>query len=196
MSRSCGDLDRRRLAAALGAQLALRAQDLVQLLDDVDRHADRAALVGERARDRLADPPRRVGRELEALAVVELLGGADEADRALLDQVEEGQALVAVALRDRDDEAQVRLDHLLLRAVVAALDALGELDLLRSGQQADLADVLEEELERVAGDLEGEGDRLLVVDARLLDGVEGSPSRLGIVGIVLQRPRPRSKLCS
>ena len=119
-----------RLAAELGDELALGAADLVQLLDDVDRDADRPRLVGERAGDRLADPPGRVGRELEALAVVELLRRADEAERALLDQVEERQALVAVVLGDRDDEAQVRLDHLLLRVEVAALDALGELDLL------------------------------------------------------------------
>src|SRR5581483_7888599 len=50
------DLLVRRLTAALGAQLALGAEDLVQLLDDVHRHPDRACLVGERAGDRLADP--------------------------------------------------------------------------------------------------------------------------------------------
>src|SRR4029079_2473775 len=132
---------------------ALGADDLVQLLDDVDRHPDRPCLVRERAGYRLADPPRRVRRELEAFAVVELLRRADEADRALLDQIEERQALVAVLLRDRDDEAQVRLDHLLLRAVVAALDALRELDLLGGREQVDLADVLEEELQRVGRDL-------------------------------------------
>src|ERR687884_2275532 len=143
------DLARGRLPPELGAQLPLRADDLVQLLDDVDRHPNRPRLVGERPRDRLADPPRRIGRELEALAVVELLRRADEPDRAFLDQVEERQALVAVLLRDRDDEAQVRLDHLLLRAMVAPLDPLRELDLLRGCQQVDLADVLEEELQRV-----------------------------------------------
>ena len=148
-----GDLHRERLAAELGAQLPLGADDLVQLLDDVDGHPDRPRLVGERAGDRLADPPRRVGRELEALAVVELLGGADEADRPLLDQIEERQSLVAVALRDRDDEAEIRLHHLLLGAVVAALDPLRELDLLRGGEQVDPADVLEEELEGVGRDL-------------------------------------------
>src|SRR4029079_18350081 len=98
---------------------------------------------------RLADPPRRVGRELEALAVVELLGGADEADRPLLDQVEEGQALVAVALRDRDDEPEGGLHHVALRRVVAALDALRELHLLRRGEERNAADLLEEELQRV-----------------------------------------------
>ena len=64
-----------------------------------------------------------------------------------------GQALVAVPLRDRDDEAEVRLHHRLLRGVLAALDALRELDLLRGGQERDLADVLEEELKRVGRDL-------------------------------------------
>ncbi len=117
--------------------------------------------VRERPGDRLADPPGRVRRELEALAVVELLGGAYEPDRPLLDQVEERQPLVPVALRDRDDEAQVRLDHLLLGTVVAALDALGELDLLGCSEQVDLADVLQEELQRVGGDLAHLGALLL-----------------------------------
>ena len=133
----------------LGHELALGAADLVELLDDVDRDADRARLVGERAGDRLADPPGRVGRELEALAVVELLGRAHEAQRALLDQVQERQALVAVVLGDRDDQAQVGLDHLLLGVEVAALDPLGQVDLLLRGQQPHLADVLEEQLQGV-----------------------------------------------
>ena len=173
------DLERIRFATELGTELPLRAHDLVELLDDVHRHPDRARLVRERARDRLPDPPGRVRRELEALAVIELLGGADEPDRPLLDQVEEREPLVAVPLRDRDDEAQVRLDHLLLRAVVAALDPLRQLDLLRGRQQVDLADVLEEELQRVGGDLADLGQLLLLllglghaddVDLQLLEG--------------------------
>src|SRR5581483_2270930 len=180
-----GDLLVRRLAAPLGAQLALRPHDLVQLLDNVDRHADRPRLVRERAGDRLADPPCRVRRELVALAPVELLGGAHEADRPLLDQIEERETLVAVALRDRDDEAQVRLHHLLLRAVVAALDALRELDFLRGGQQIDLADVLEEELQRVRGELGIDGlldlFGLRGVEVRLGHGVERGTAVLVLV---------------
>src|SRR5436190_11374025 len=153
-----GDLGGGRLTPELGAQLALGADDLVQLLDDVYRHSDRARLVRERAGDRLPDPPGRVGRELESAAVVELFGRAHEPDRPLLDQIEEGQALIAVALGDRHHQAQVGLDHLLLGLMLAALDPLGQLDLLRGGQQVDLADVLQEELQRVGAYL-----------ARLLD---------------------------
>jgi hypothetical protein len=43
---------------------------------------------------------------------------------------------------------RVRRDRLLLRALVAPLDALRELDLLSGGQQVDRADVLHEGLER------------------------------------------------
>src|SRR5687768_14271755 len=87
-ARVLGDLVGRGLAAQLGHELALRAADLVQLLDHMYRDPNRARLVGQRAGDRLADPPGRVGGELEALAVVELLGGPDQAERSLLDQVE------------------------------------------------------------------------------------------------------------
>src|SRR6266511_3933718 len=138
--------------------LPLGAHNLVQLLDHVHGHPDRSSLVGQRARHRLTDPPGRVRRELEAFAVVELLRSADESDRPLLDQIEEGQTLVPVLLGDRDDETEIGLDHLLLRTMVATLDPLRELDLLRGGEEVDLADVLEEELQGVSRDL-----------ARLLD---------------------------
>ena len=151
------------IARELGAELALDAADAVELLDDVHRHADRAALVGQRAGDGLADPPGGVGRELVAAAVVELLDRAHEADRALLDQVEERQALLAVVLRDRDDEPDVGLDHVALGAHVAALDALGQLDLLRRGEQLGAADVAQEALQRVAREHLDRVHRLLVV---------------------------------
>ena len=164
----------------LADQHALGAADLVELLDDVDRDPDRAALVGERAGDRLADPPGGVGRELEAAAPVELLDGAHQAERALLDQVEEGQAAAAVALGDRDDEPQVGLDHLLLGRLVAELDALGEPDLVRGGEQRHAADVLEEELEGVGRRLDG-GRRGAARALVLLGELGGAGDRLGLL---------------
>ena len=154
-----GDLVERRLAAELRPQLPVCAVDLLQALDDVHRHADRPRLVRECTRDGLADPPRRVRRELEAAAPVELLDRADETERSLLDEIEEREALIAVVLRDRDDEPQVRLDHALLRIHVAALDALGELDLLCGGQELVPARLAQEELQRVGGRLDGRSER-------------------------------------
>src|SRR5207247_2622553 len=100
-------------------ELAAGAGNLLLALDDVHRDADRARLVGNATLHRLADPPGRVGRELEALAPVELLRSADQAEDALLHQVAERDALRLVALRDGDDEAQVAVDHALLRPHVA-----------------------------------------------------------------------------
>ena len=102
-----GDLLDRRLAAELLEQAARDADQPVDRLDHVDRDADRAGLVGDGARDRLADPPRGVRGELVALLVVELLDRPDEADVAFLDQVQERHAAADVLLGDRDDQAQV-----------------------------------------------------------------------------------------
>ena len=101
--------------------------DLPLALDHVHRHADRARLVGDAALDRLPDPPGRVGGELEAPAPVELLGRPDQAQDALLDQVQQRELRVTlVPLGDRDDEPQVRVDHALAGIVVPDLDPLGQ----------------------------------------------------------------------
>src|SRR5258707_1221608 len=82
------------LAAVFLEQRAAHARELLQALVHVNRDANRAALVGDRARDRLAHPPRSVGRELVAALVVELVDCAHETDVALLDQVEQLEAAV------------------------------------------------------------------------------------------------------
>ena len=97
----------------------------------------------------LADPPGRIRGELEAAAPVELLDRAIEAERSLLDQVEERHSQPAISLGDRDDEPQVRLDHAALGDRITALDALRERDLVGSGQELVAAHVCEEELQRI-----------------------------------------------
>jgi hypothetical protein len=67
---------------------------------DAHWDADGAALLCECPRDRLADPPSGVGGQLIAFAAIELLDGADEAEIAFLNQVEQGQAITGVALGD------------------------------------------------------------------------------------------------
>ena len=88
------------------------------------RDTDGARLVGDRAGDRLPDPPGGVGRELVAAAVFELVDRLHQADVAFLDQVEELQAAVGVFLGDGNDEAQVGLHHLLLGLAGFALALL------------------------------------------------------------------------
>ena len=87
------------LARAVSSIVGSRPQLLQQLARNVphprhrfhhvDRDADRAALVGDRAGDGLANPPGGVGAELEAAAVLELIDRPHQPRVALLDQVEE-----------------------------------------------------------------------------------------------------------
>jgi hypothetical protein len=107
-----GDFLRRRFAAVFLDELLLHAHQLVDRLDHVDRDADGAGLVGDRAGDGLADPPGGVGGELVAAAVFEFLDRLHQAHVAFLDEVEEGEAAVGVFLGDGNDEAEVGLDHL------------------------------------------------------------------------------------
>ncbi len=120
------DLLRERLAAEVLEELTLDADELVDRLDHVHRDPDRARLVGDRAGDGLADPPGRVGGELVALRVVELLHGADEAEVAFLDQVEEQHPAPDVPFGDRDHQPQVRLDQLALGELAVAFDPAQE----------------------------------------------------------------------
>ena len=144
-------------ASAFSARATLRC-----VAHEVDRQLDRARLGVHPALDGLADPPRRVGGEAVAAAPVELLDRADQAEDALLDQVEQRQLGALVLLGDRDDEAQVRVDHAVLGGEVAALDPLGEVDLLVGREQPVAADLVEEQLQRVGRDGRERG----VVDRR------------------------------
>src|SRR5262245_20500310 len=74
-----GDLLRRGFAAQLERELTRGPRDPLHGLDHVDRDADRPRLVGEAALDRLADPPRRVRRELEPALPLELVDGPHQA---------------------------------------------------------------------------------------------------------------------
>ena len=101
-----------RLATELLDQPLLDTHELVNGLDHVHGDADRARLVGDRTRRRLTNPPRGIGRKLVAPLVLELLNRLHEAGVALLDEVEEREPAIHVLLDDRNDETEVRLDHL------------------------------------------------------------------------------------
>src|ERR1019366_5532726 len=83
--------DRRR-AAELELEARLGLLDARQRVAGVHGETDRPARVRDAACDRLADPPRGVGRKLEPLAPVELLDGVHQAEVALLDEVEQREA--------------------------------------------------------------------------------------------------------
>ncbi len=72
-------------------------------------------MIGDRAADRLADPPRGIGAELEAFGVIEFLHSAQQPDVAFLDQIEEVDAAAHIPFGDADDQAQIGACELLDR---------------------------------------------------------------------------------
>src|SRR5690606_11634156 len=65
--------------------------EAAQVRRAVERHPDRAPMPRDGRLDRLADPPDRVGNELDAAIRIELPGRRHEAKIALADQVHEWQ---------------------------------------------------------------------------------------------------------
>ena len=118
------------VVAQLLQQLAGHTDDLVDGLHHVDGDADGTRLIGDGAGDGLTDPPGSVGGELIALGVVELLHGLDQAQIALLDQVQEQHTAAHIALGDGHHQTQIGLGQLLL-GLLAGLDLLFQLDHLR-----------------------------------------------------------------
>src|SRR5690606_11265567 len=87
---------RRRFAAHLLQHLPRDTVELVDRFDHVYRDANRARLVGDGARNRLANPPRGICREFVAATVFEFIDCFHQADIAFLNQIEELQAATGV----------------------------------------------------------------------------------------------------
>jgi hypothetical protein len=159
-----GQLLARGLATHRLGELEPRAVQLAEPVVDVDGQPDRARAVGDRARDALADPPRRVRRELEPPAPVEQLDGAHQADVPLLDQVEERQPLTLVLAGHGHDQSEVGHDESLTRGFGRAHVTAGLRDALL-GPEAAGAEALLRLLSRLDG--HGELDLFLLGEQRL-----------------------------
>ena len=158
------DLIDRRLAAQLLLEAPTGLEQAADAVAHVHRYANRAALVGDGARDGLAHPPGGVGAELVAQPPVELLDRSHQPQVALLDEVQERHALVHVLLGHGDHESAVGLgevvpgrlavggqclQHVAITwtsggrqahsAVTAPLDAACQVHFLLRGEQRDVA---------------------------------------------------------
>src|SRR5436190_19535377 len=156
---------------------------------------------GETALDRLADPPRRVRRELEAALPFELVDGTHQPGVALLDEVQQAHAAVHVLLGVGHHESEVGR-----RQVLPSSPTHLHEETLRLARRLWPVPELGEELGVVAGlepaakrgdrDLvTGPGahrhERQLVANGRLaagdIDPVEQVEERLGVETLVVDR---------
>ncbi len=100
-----------RLAVVLLRQGLLGLLDGPDHVDHVHREANGTGLVAETAGDGLADPPGRVGGELETLPPIELLHRPDQPQVAFLNEIEEIEPATGISLGDRNDQAQIAADE-------------------------------------------------------------------------------------
>ena len=145
-----GQLLGRRRALVLLLEAGEGLVDLVERSDLVERQTHDTRLLGQRLEDRLADPPHGIGDELETARLVELLGGLDQAEVALVDQVRQAQTLVLILFGDGDHETQVGFRELLECFLIPLLDPLGEFHLLLDRDELLLADLLQVLVQRGA----------------------------------------------
>ena len=94
----------------------------------MDRDPDRACLVGNRPGDRLANPPGGVGRKLESPPVFVLVDRTHQAGVALLDEIEERQAAIAVFLGNRHHQPEIGSGEISLGTLVFCLKPLQQVD--------------------------------------------------------------------
>ena len=116
-------------------QLARGAQVDIEFLDHMDGEANGTGLVHDRPFDGLADPPGGVGGEAEAALGIELFHRADQAQVALFNQVQQGQATVDIAPGNFHHQAQVALDHPPPGSLITLDRQTGVVLLLVGGQQ-------------------------------------------------------------
>src|SRR5258706_5638370 len=98
----------------------------IERFDDMHGQSDRPSVVGNRATDRLPDPPCGVGGELESAAELESIHRLHQAEVSFLNQIEKRKPAVHVSLRDGDDETEIRLHHeslFLANGILGCLDA-------------------------------------------------------------------------
>src|SRR2546426_5855610 len=121
------------------------------------RNANRARLIGDSTSDGLADPPGRVRAKLVTLGVIEFLDCPDQADIALLDQVQQAHPTTNILFRYTDNQAQVcfgqaalgfltivdvaTVRHRLETLGLTALHALCQFDFFLCREQRDTANL-------------------------------------------------------
>src|SRR5204862_5684546 len=98
------------LASQLRLEAALGGHETPHHLKHVDRNPDRPRLVRDPAREGLPDPPPGVGAEVNAALDVESIDRGDQPEVSFLDEIEELDAAIPIAARERDDEAEVGVD--------------------------------------------------------------------------------------
>ena len=101
------DLLRSRLNTRFLRNRFLNISQLRHRLDHVHRDTNRPRMICNRTRNRLTDPPCRIGTKLVPTLVFKLINRSHQPSVPLLDHIKKTQTTVAILLRDRDNQPKV-----------------------------------------------------------------------------------------
>ena len=108
----------------------------------MDRDTDRSRLIRNRSRNRLTNPPGRIGRKLVALAVIKFFNRFDQTQVAFLNQIQEQHTTAHITLCNADNQTQVGLRQTLFGFLIAVFHSFCKLDFLFCRQKRNLTDFL------------------------------------------------------
>ena len=135
------------------------------------RNTDGPGLIGNGARNRLANPPGGVSRELVTATILELVYCLHQADVAFLNQIEELQSAVCILLRNRNNETKIGFNQLALRllGIHVALNhfALRALQFGNGNAGISLVDLKRTQREMIQGDMDAERAKRELIEANL-----------------------------
>jgi len=142
-----GDLAGARFPSKLLIELTLGFPDPVQRSCPIERQTNDAGMLGERLEHRLANPPDCIRNKLVPAFLVKAVRGLNETEVAVVDKIFEGQPLIRVLLRDRDDESEVRFDEPVKRVLVSLFDLARKSLFLFTLEQGCFVDLVEVNIE-------------------------------------------------
>ena len=143
------DFPRSGFPAVFLQQNAGNPGEFVDGLHHMHGDTDGTRLIGDRAGDRLTDPPGRIRRELESFLIIEFFHRLHQSQIAFLNEIEKEHAPADIALCNRHHQPEVGFGKPFFRGLVPVLHVLGQLDLLVRGKQRHFADIFEIHLDGV-----------------------------------------------
>ena len=138
-----GQFVRCRFPASRLFQLLVFLPDLVKLTGLLDGEPHRPGLFGQGVHDGLADPPHRIGDELDPLVWIESLGRLDETDIAIVDEVQQGKPAAFILVGYAHHVLEVAADERVHGLFVAFDYPAGDGLLLLPRQDGNVADLLQ-----------------------------------------------------
>jgi len=113
------------------------------------RNTDGSRLIGNRSRNRLTNPPCRIGTEFITLAVIEFLNRLDQSQISFLNQIKEKHTASDITFGNADNQSKVCLCQTFSCIQISGFHFLCQLNLFICRQQRNFTDLFQIHTHRI-----------------------------------------------